>query len=77
MPRSLSHQENCKKPTLVAKQKEAAQAAAFEPFSGQFFAPRHALKFHKKQLLTGCHFGLYGFAFSCQTKPDLTHHFRN
>jgi hypothetical protein len=55
----------------VAKQKEAAQAAAFEPFSGQFFASRHALKFHKKQLLTGCHFGLYGTAFSCQTNPDL------
>jgi hypothetical protein len=35
------------------------------------------LKFHKKQLLTGCHFGLYGTAFSCQTNPDLPHHFRN
>jgi hypothetical protein len=77
VPCSLSSWENCKKPTLAAKQKEAAQAAALEPFSGQFFASRHALKFHKKQLLTGCHFGLYGTAFSCQTNPDLPHHFRN
>jgi hypothetical protein len=61
----------------VAKQNEAAQAAAIEPFSRRFFAQRHALKFHKKQLLTGYHFGLYGIAFSCQTKPDFAHHFRN
>ena len=39
--------------------------------SRAFFGPRRALKFQKKQLLTRHHFGLYGTAFSCQTKPDL------
>jgi hypothetical protein len=69
--------EIARKTAFAEKQNKAAQATAIEPFSGPFFAPRHALKFHKKQLLTGCHFGLYGIAFSCQTKPDLTYHFRN
>jgi len=63
--------EIARKTAFAAKQNEAAQAAAIGPFFRPFFAPRHALKFHKEQLLTGCHFGLYGLAFSCQTKPDL------
>jgi hypothetical protein len=66
-----------RKTAVAEKQNKAAQAAAIEPFSRHFFAPRQALKFHKKQLLTGYHFGLYGIAFSCQTKPDLAHPFRN
>src|SRR5438094_2097336 len=37
------------------------------PFSGPFFAPVQPLKLHKKQLLTGYHFGLYDTAISCQT----------
>ena len=56
--------------------REGSKAPAIEPFSGPFFAPRAPLKFHKKQLLTRCHFGLYDPSFSCQTKPALSAAFR-
>jgi hypothetical protein len=69
--------EIARKTAVAEKQNKAAQAAAIEPFSRHFFAPRQALKFHKKQLLTGCHFGLYDTPFSCQTKLDLPIAFRN
>ena len=41
------------------------------------FSPRRPLKFHKKQLLSPYHFGLYASSFSCQTKPVLRPPFRS
>jgi hypothetical protein len=58
-----------RKTAVAEKQNKAAQAAAIEPFSRHFFAPRHALKFHKNSYLQAVTLGCTASPFRVKPSP--------